>query len=385
MSILAELQRHSESAEGKPLLWINMLLTLTNTSQVAVELFLKLQRQEKCNIDLTTRSGSDMRLLVAFTEVLITMDRRFWIWETSTECCELQRNEGAPGHISSLARHIMALTPRLQRCWYSTLASGLTFAAVPLERRGTSVNDVLHYCVLISLQKRMRICPLKAPFLTAGLLICFETKQAICVECCVRERELSDVDCDGALTLPEFCAAFHLIVARKNGYPLPDTLPETLLPDYLHPASLKPKRDCALLDSYSDSLPVSQQTRDFNRTEYRVKVKELRNAYHKAWKANCCSGAVPVSCQFYEELDAILCDDPTSTAKATVDTSVACLPVEDGLSQEEEILDEDVAREGDLEAEDDSEVRDACNQELFFAPEEASQSQLSELGEEQTG
>uniref|UniRef100_A0A674I3F5 RALBP1 associated Eps domain containing 2 n=1 Tax=Terrapene triunguis TaxID=2587831 RepID=A0A674I3F5_9SAUR len=81
--------------------------------------------------------------------------------------------------------------------------------------------------------------------------------------------ELSDVDCDGALTLPEFCAAFHLIVARKNGYPLPDTLPETLLPDYLQPASFKPKRDCALLDSYSESLPVSQQTRDFNRTEVR--------------------------------------------------------------------------------------------------------------------
>ncbi|XP_060090007.1 ralBP1-associated Eps domain-containing protein 2 isoform X3 [Heteronotia binoei] len=50
--------------------------------------------------------------------------------------------------------------------------------------------------------------------------------------------ELSDVDCDGALTLLEFCAAFHLVVARKNGYPLPDTLPETLMPDYLQ-AGLK--------------------------------------------------------------------------------------------------------------------------------------------------
>ncbi|NXV46627.1 REPS2 protein, partial [Uria aalge] len=45
--------------------------------------------------------------------------------------------------------------------------------------------------------------------------------------------ELSDVDCDGALTLPEFCAAFHLVVARKNGYQLPETLPETLQPEYL--------------------------------------------------------------------------------------------------------------------------------------------------------
>lgn len=50
---------------------------------------------------------------------------------------------------------------------------------------------------------------------------------------CFIHRELSDVDCDGALTLPEFCAAFHLVVARKNGYQLPETLPETLLPEYL--------------------------------------------------------------------------------------------------------------------------------------------------------
>ncbi|XP_039371019.1 ralBP1-associated Eps domain-containing protein 2 isoform X4 [Mauremys reevesii] len=90
--------------------------------------------------------------------------------------------------------------------------------------------------------------------------------------------ELSDVDCDGALTLPEFCAAFHLIVARKNGYPLPDTLPETLLPDYLQPASLKPKRDCALLDSYSESLPGSQQTRDFNRTELETVCEDPTNS-----------------------------------------------------------------------------------------------------------
>ncbi|NXB46518.1 REPS2 protein, partial [Leucopsar rothschildi] len=79
--------------------------------------------------------------------------------------------------------------------------------------------------------------------------------------------ELSDVDCDGALTLPEFCAAFHLVVARKNGYQLPETLPETLLPEYLQAACLKPMHDCALFDSYSEPLPSSQQSRDFSRTE----------------------------------------------------------------------------------------------------------------------
>ncbi|NXI58883.1 REPS2 protein, partial [Chloroceryle aenea] len=78
--------------------------------------------------------------------------------------------------------------------------------------------------------------------------------------------ELSDVDCDGALTLPEFCAAFHLVVARKNGYQLPETLPETLLPQYLQAASLKGLRDCALFEP-AESLPGGQQARDFSRPE----------------------------------------------------------------------------------------------------------------------
>ncbi|CAM4502431.1 unnamed protein product, partial [Lepidochelys kempii] len=123
--------------------------------------------------------------------------------------------------------------------------------------------------------------------------------------------------------------------------------------------------------------------RGYNRDtlQCRVKGKELWNAYHKAREANCRNGVAPTSRRFYTELDAILGGHPTATAKSTVEVSVAHVPVESEPSQEEEILHE----EGDLEAEDDSEVRDVCSQELFSTLEEASQSQLSDLGEAQTG
>ncbi|EMP34511.1 hypothetical protein UY3_08340 [Chelonia mydas] len=108
---------------------------------------------------------------------------------------------------------------------------------------------------------------------------------------------------------------------------------------------------------------------DQDTLQCRVKVKELWNAYHKVREANHHSSAAPTSCRFYKDLDVILSSEPTSTAKTTVDTSVARMSVDSGPSQEEEILDED--GEGDPEAVDESE---ACSQ-LFFIPEAASQSQ----------
>ncbi|MGH0148561.1 UNVERIFIED_CONTAM: hypothetical protein FKN15_012909, partial [Acipenser sinensis] len=73
--------------------------------------------------------------------------------------------------------------------------------------------------------------------------------------------ELSDVDCDGALTLPEFCAAFHLIVARKNGFALPEKLPQTLQSAFLQIDAVSPKtkRDGVFLGSYSELVPSSKQ------------------------------------------------------------------------------------------------------------------------------
>ncbi|KAG2456511.1 REPS2 protein, partial [Polypterus senegalus] len=70
--------------------------------------------------------------------------------------------------------------------------------------------------------------------------------------------ELSDVDSDGALTWHEFCAAFHLIVARKNGYPLPETLPPTLQPSMLQmdEASQEPKHNNAFFGASFELPPL---------------------------------------------------------------------------------------------------------------------------------
>ncbi|RXM99552.1 RalBP1-associated Eps domain-containing protein 2 [Acipenser ruthenus] len=73
--------------------------------------------------------------------------------------------------------------------------------------------------------------------------------------------ELSDVDCDGALTLPEFCTAFHLIVARKNGYSLPDKLPQTLQPGFLQiDAAFSPKRNPVFKDTSVDEHTPLENT-----------------------------------------------------------------------------------------------------------------------------
>uniref|UniRef100_A0A8C9WDC3 RALBP1 associated Eps domain containing 1 n=1 Tax=Scleropages formosus TaxID=113540 RepID=A0A8C9WDC3_SCLFO len=79
--------------------------------------------------------------------------------------------------------------------------------------------------------------------------------------------ELSDFDKDGALTLDEFCAAFHLVVARKNGYDLPEKLPESLMPKLidLDDSAGKIKMEIAfspveVTSNKSPSMPSLNQT-----------------------------------------------------------------------------------------------------------------------------
>ncbi|EMP30468.1 Zinc finger and SCAN domain-containing protein 29 [Chelonia mydas] len=125
------------------------------------------------------------------------------------------------------------------------------------------------------------------------------------------------------------------------------------------------------------SRDMMEMGHDRDALQYRVKVKELRNTYHKAREANSCSSAAPATCRFYEELDAILGGDPTSTPKTTMDTSELS-----STRQEEE--EEESGSEGAEEEGDSPASLDPCNQELFSSQEEGSQSRRLGLGEEQT-
>lgn len=116
--------------------------------------------------------------------------------------------------------------------------------------------------------------PDPSSFISGSVAKNFFTKSKLSIPELSYIWELSDADCDGALTLPEFCAAFHLIVARKNGYPLPEGLPPTLQPEYLQAAFPKSKWECGIFDSYSESMPANQQPCDLNRME-KTSVKDM--------------------------------------------------------------------------------------------------------------
>ncbi|XP_043396671.1 zinc finger and SCAN domain-containing protein 29-like [Chelonia mydas] len=123
-------------------------------------------------------------------------------------------------------------------------------------------------------------------------------------------------------------------------------------------------------DTYGQILrALIERGHDWDTLQCRVKVKELRNTYHKAQEANSHSGAAPVTCRFYKELDKILGANPSSTLKNAWDTSEA-VAAQSAKRQEEESGSEGAEKERNPEPEDGPASIDACSQELFSSQEE---------------
>ena len=74
---------------------------------------------------------------------------------------------------------------------------------------------------------------------------------------------MSDFDKDGALTLDEFCAAFHLVVARKNGYDLPEKLPESLMPKLIDLDDSAGTKLCLAQEAAIKAVSISGQCVSF--------------------------------------------------------------------------------------------------------------------------
>ncbi|XP_073192860.1 uncharacterized protein [Lepidochelys kempii] len=133
-------------------------------------------------------------------------------------------------------------------------------------------------------------------------------------------------------------------------------------------------------DTYGHiSRGLCEKGYDQDTVQCRAKIKELRQAYHKA---NHCSGASPKTCQFYKELDAIFGSDPTT--KSTVDILAGLEAVERGPNLEKVVIDEEVELDNHMELL----VRSpggAGSQELFTTPELSSNSQQLLSSEQEAG
>ncbi|KAG6931098.1 zinc finger with KRAB and SCAN domains 2 [Chelydra serpentina] len=129
-------------------------------------------------------------------------------------------------------------------------------------------------------------------------------------------------------------------------------------------------------DTYGQIFRVlCEKGYDQDTLQCRVKIKELRQVYQKAWETNHRSGGVPKTCNFYKELNAILGGDPTSITDSPMDTSQAA---ERGGNPQVEILDEEVELEEDIVPPAGSPGW-AGSQELFSTPEVLNAEQEDEM------
>lgn len=79
--------------------------------------------------------------------------------------------------------------------------------------------------------KFCQLLPCKTePFLAGSHVKSFFEKSKLSLDDLKNIWSLSDIDCDGNLTVIEFCIAMHLVVLKRNKVPLPNSLPISLSP-----------------------------------------------------------------------------------------------------------------------------------------------------------
>ncbi|XP_053874554.1 myb/SANT-like DNA-binding domain-containing protein 2 [Malaclemys terrapin pileata] len=94
------------------------------------------------------------------------------------------------------------------------------------------------------------------------------------------------------------------------------------------------KRNGKILEKVSKAMKDRGHNRDAQ--QCRVKIKELRQAYHKAREANGRSGAQPQTCRFYAELHAMLGGAASTTPTVCSDSFTGETHREEGSGYEEE-------------------------------------------------
>ncbi|XP_067390627.1 uncharacterized protein [Emydura macquarii macquarii] len=97
------------------------------------------------------------------------------------------------------------------------------------------------------------------------------------------------------------------------------------------------KRDVDIYEKVSHGILEKGHNRDAQ--QCCMKIKVLRQAYHKIREANSCSGSSLKTCCFYEELHAILGRDPTIVPPCSIDTlgeSEARMNGDESVDEEED-------------------------------------------------
>ncbi|XP_053893854.1 myb/SANT-like DNA-binding domain-containing protein 2 [Malaclemys terrapin pileata] len=120
------------------------------------------------------------------------------------------------------------------------------------------------------------------------------------------------------------------------------------------------KRNGKVLKKISKAMKDRGHNRDTQ--QCRVKIKELRQAYHKAREANGRSGAEPQTCRYYAELHAILGGAATTTPTVCYDSLTGETHKEDGSGNEE---DEDGGTVGSSQQQGSGETGFPNSQDMF--------------------